>query len=410
MASFSTTGSVSGNPKAGLIDRFKSQFPKNTQQFGKGTQNIVNQIFGKKQPETPVKKETISSPSGEVTTREYHAPTKQPSSGIISTTPKPVSTGTSSGMMPTKPTVGTQVQNAQNVLNAGQMTEWEKAAAENVANAKGMQNFGQFAPNAEAPFYAGLNPANEADRTRMETLITRPDLVARDQSGLYNQFANLYGTQANIGLQAAQTAAERARGAATSVLGAGAPVLGAAGQIPYNPLQGTTGQMLGGVSGAFTAGQIAGQQELGQQYAQNYSSYLQGEGIRSNISQLLDTTPLNPSDFTNINKFIQLLNGQIGNPRYQTLSNYLNEYISTLAPILGVGGDTTNLKTQIAQSMINAQASGQSIKSVLEGLDALAQSKLNQQLQAGQGGAPQTPITSSGSTGGLSGFAGGGAF
>ena len=69
-------------------------------------------------------------------------------------------------------------------------------------------------------------------------------------------------------------------------------------------------------------------------------------------------------------------------PKYQTLFNYLNEYTSTLAPILGVGGSATNLKTEIAQSFVNAQASGASIKEVLNNIESLADNKI-QNLKSG---------------------------
>jgi len=78
------------------------------------------------------------------------------------------------------------------------------------------------------------------------------------------------------------------------------------------------------------------------------------------------------------------------------LSNYLSEYVNTLAPILGVGGDTTNLKTQIAQGFINAHQSGQSISSVLNGIETLAQQKLQAQQGGSQGGPKISPQTSTG--------------
>ena len=94
---------------------------------------------------------------------------------------------------------------------------------------------------------------------------------------------------------------------------------------------------------------------------------------------------------------------QLTDPKYQTLFNYLNEYTSTLAPILGVGGDPTNLKTQIAQSFINAAASGQSIKTVLENMQGLSKGKI-QDIRSGAtgGGVVSSPTTGTGTgSGGL---------
>jgi hypothetical protein len=112
------------------------------------------------------------------------------------------------------------------------------------------------------------------------------------------------------------------------------------------------------------------------------------KGIEGTIQQYLSSNPsLNASASTLANAASQWLQGkQLGDPAYQTLFNYLNEYISTLAPILGVGGDTTNLKTEIAQSFVNAKASGQSISQVLNNISKLADDKLANFTSAGQGG------------------------
>lgn len=102
------------------------------------------------------------------------------------------------------------------------------------------------------------------------------------------------------------------------------------------------------------------------------------EGIKNTIVSYLNQNPqLNPSDLAAGNILQQWIQGkQLTDPKYQTLFNYLNEYTNTLAPILGVGGDTTNLKTQIAQSFVNAAASGQSISEVLNSLSQLAANKV----------------------------------
>lgn len=131
----------------------------------------------------------------------------------------------------------------------------------------------------------------------------------------------------------------------------------------------------------FTAGQVQGDQALGQQYAANVSAVKQATAIKGQIQSYIAANPnLNPSVFTDVNSLIQLMSGKVSNPQYQTLSNYLSEYVSTLAPILGVGGDTTNLKTQIAQGFVNAAQSGQSISTVLDGIEQLANAKLAAQV------------------------------
>jgi hypothetical protein len=114
----------------------------------------------------------------------------------------------------------------------------------------------------------------------------------------------------------------------------------------------------------------------------------QAEGIKNKIVSYLNSNPgLNPSTLAAGNILQQWIQGkQLADPRYQTLFNYLNEYTSTLAPILGVGGDTTNLKTEIAQSFINAKASGQSIAQVLDSMSQLAEGKIQDRRSGALGG------------------------
>lgn len=102
------------------------------------------------------------------------------------------------------------------------------------------------------------------------------------------------------------------------------------------------------------------------------------EGIRHTITSYLSANPgLNPSNLAAGNLLQQWIQGkQLTDPKYQTLFNYLNEYTNTLAPILGVGGEPTNLKTQIAQGFINAAGSGQSIAEVLNNMSQLATDKI----------------------------------
>lgn len=111
------------------------------------------------------------------------------------------------------------------------------------------------------------------------------------------------------------------------------------------------------------------------------------EGIKNKIVGYLNSNPqLNPNTLAAGNILQQWIQGkQLTDPKYQTLFNYLNEYTNTLAPILGVGGDPTNLKTQIAQSFINAAASGQSISEVLENMQGLSRGKI-QDLRSGATG------------------------
>lgn len=135
--------------------------------------------------------------------------------------------------------------------------------------------------------------------------------------------------------------------------------------------------------------------------AQLTSANTAADGIKNTITSYLSSNPqLNPAGFTAGNQLSQWLAGkQLGDPKYQTLANYLNEYTNTLAPILGVGGDATNLKTQIAQGFVNAAASGQSISSVLESMSQLATNKIQDIQNGATGGSTSVPSSTNGSGG-----------
>lgn len=127
------------------------------------------------------------------------------------------------------------------------------------------------------------------------------------------------------------------------------------------------------------------------------------EGIKNTITGYLAANPsLNSSDLAAGNLLQQWIQGkQLTDPKYQTLFNYLDEYTNTLAPILGVGGDATNLKTQIAQGFVNSAASGQSITQVLQAMSALATNKI-QDMQNGALGNSGTVVGAGGAnTGGF---------
>lgn len=125
------------------------------------------------------------------------------------------------------------------------------------------------------------------------------------------------------------------------------------------------------------------------------------EGIKNTIVSFLNQNPqLNPSALAASNFAQQWIQGkQLTDPKYQVLANYLNEYTNTLAPILGVGGDPTNLKTQIAASFINAAASGQSISQVLDAMSALATNKIVDIQSGATGGSTSVPTPTTGSGG-----------
>lgn len=251
-----------------------------------------------------------------------------------------------------------------------------------------------------AAFAAGQQTTGTSPVASGNAAITAQTTAAQQQALATGEEAALQGTgQQLTAQQQAAAGLNQAGGLAYQGQGLVQQGLQQAGSLAQPQLSGIGTQQFynplnpGQTSGTpFSGGQVQGDVALGQQYAQNVSANNQAQAIKTNIQTYLAQNPtLNPSQFSDVNTALQFLNGKVSNPQYQTLSNYLQEYINTLAPILGVGGDTTNLKTQIANGFVNAAASGQSVSQVLDGIEQLAQAKLNAQ----QGG--------SGSTGGAMG-------
>lgn len=146
--------------------------------------------------------------------------------------------------------------------------------------------------------------------------------------------------------------------------------------------------------------QGAGQQGVLQSIPGLQAANTAAQGIANQITTFLQQNPqINQSSAALANAAQQWISGkQLTDPAYQTFFNDLNEYTNTLAPILGVGGDPTNLKTQIAQGFINAHASGQSIAQVLKSIGDLATTKV-QNLQSGAtGGSVVNPATQNGTS------------
>lgn len=208
-------------------------------------------------------------------------------------------------------------------------------------------------------------------------------LAAAKSGALASQYAgatNLLGA-ANTQQQMQQGALGAAAGLAQPQ---GANALGFYDPVTkqFTPYGGGSNQ-----SGAFGAGQVSGNVELGAQYSQMNAANTAAKGYENTINTYLRDNPqLNPSDVTAVNGIARWLYGQVGDPKYQTLANYINEYANTLAPILGAGGSVTDYKTGLAQSLVNGRASGQNISEVLANISKAADDKLANMRSAGTGG------------------------
>jgi len=225
----------------------------------------------------------------------------------------------------------------------------------------------------------------------------------QQQGALANAFQGAAGLvgQANTQQQLQQTGLGTAAGYAK-------PELGSIGQVPYSPIDlsqgnilgttqpggiGAAGNLLGQFQGAQTAGAAQGGVQA-QQYAQvqGYKSALQqGQNLQSQLTDLITSFGLNPSDVNVVNQGLQKIAQNTSSPQYKMLSNYVNDVANTYSQILTPpGGSATDTTRGIASSMLDATAKGQSILDVMKGLDNAAQAKI--------AGVPTTGGYSSGST------------
>lgn len=239
---------------------------------------------------------------------------------------------------------------------------------------------GQQAAKGEAAYATtGTSPVGEGNSAVIA------QTAAQQQSALAaGESAALQGTGQQL------TAEQQAASGLNTAAGQIAPQLGQKGtQEYYSPLDGSSG----GGSSAFSGGVAQGQQALGAQYAQMNAANQAAKSVSGTITNYLSANPdLNPSNATAANSLLQWAQGkQLGDARYQTLYGYLNDYTAKIATVLGVGGDTTNLKTEIAQSMVNGLAQGQSIIQVMNNINAQADASLSSIASAGQG---QNQVTS----------------
>ena len=192
----------------------------------------------------------------------------------------------------------------------------------------------------------------------------------------------------------------------------GQPIAGGPTQVPYgtqyvNPATGqnvlpNSGQYGTGPAAAANVASIQDQTTQINNLAASRQSAMQLEG---QLSSFLQNHNINPSDFNAVNRFLQGIGAQTSSPEYQTYSNLINDLASVYANILTPsGGNATDMTRTIAQSLLNASASGTSVIQVMQNLDAQAAAKIGgiqqnvQNLNTGQ--QVNTPASPSNSGGG----------
>ncbi len=147
----------------------------------------------------------------------------------------------------------------------------------------------------------------------------------------------------------------------------------------YNPLEaGTSGNNSQYGTGPAAASNVASIQSQTSTINDLAASRAAASSIVSNqLTPFLQQNGINPSDFNAVNQFLQNIGAQTSSPQYATFKNMVADLASVYAQILTPpGGSTTDLQTQIAQSLINSTSSGQSILQVIQNLDGQAQSKI----------------------------------
>lgn len=129
----------------------------------------------------------------------------------------------------------------------------------------------------------------------------------------------------------------------------------------------------------FTAGVVSGQQQAGQNIVVMQTALGAARSIQSQINDVLKQNPsLNSSSLAAANAIQQWANGKVApNSPYVNLLADLQEYANTIAPVLGIGGNVTDLKTGIANQLVPTLASGGTISDALDNLDTLAVGKIN---------------------------------
>ncbi len=207
------------------------------------------------------------------------------------------------------------------------------------------------------------------------------------QEGILNRLFAAKQGAAQTALSSALTSQQLQQQALGQAAGLAAPQPYGITTTPFQPATGTFGTMPGGTSGAFGAGQIAENVNIGGQYQQASTAANVASGYEDTIKNYMVQNNLNPSNLTVANGVIQWLRGEVGDPKYQTLANYINEYSNNAATALGIsGGNVTDFKLGIAQSLLNPKASAQSMSEVLTNNAKAIQDKLANMKSTATGG------------------------
>lgn len=307
-------------------------------------------------------------------------------------TPMPTYTGIVGSLANFNSPVGQQAntqaqeayKNTQGLI--GQLKQSRDAEATAIAN------------QGQAPIPMGDITGRQAViRQLYETQQANLGSQAQAESALYGPALTAAGLGQGQNLQGLQSAATAAK-----------PELGAFGQGYYNPIDPAQANSSPYGTGPAAAANVASIQSLTQQANDWSASRQAATNIGSQLTNFLSSNQVNPADFNAVNRFLQTIGAQTSSPQYKQFYNLITDLANTYAPVLSTTGDATNYKTELAQSLLDGTASGQTIPQILQSLDAQAQAKIQgviqtrDRLQSGGNVNPEAPYGSTGSASTLS--------
>ncbi len=289
---------------------------------------------------------------------------------------------------PTSPQVGTPMQNAQNVLDASNLNnnpQYQALASQNSLLTQAQNNL------STAGLAGSQNTINQKGTDLLGNQYSdlfRPQSTAnlQGEKGILNPYlvnAEAGNTaEANRLLAGGQLATQGAQ----NVLGASLPQAFPYTSATINPLTGQPVNGGGGVNNPFGGGQQGAKIEQGSQYQGLVAAHQSAQNLQGQLSSLIQSAGINAGDINAINSFFNKVATNVSDPNYQTFNNLINDLSSIYAQILTpTGGSPTDMKTAIAQSLINAGQKGSSIMQVIQNLDAQTQAKMAGIYSAGTG-------------------------
>lgn len=416
--SFSTSGATPNQTSTPMFGT-NAFAPKNAYGtvIGRGTPagNALNSAYGSPTPTpalpqissfaTPLKSITVTHPDGTTVEQTSHTPvtpTTPTTSGVINsgtttptttppvtsptttpapTAPAPVTPATSGATGTTFPgLINSASQAYKDAGNTNQIIGQMQNDAEHNSNYSldtGLGISGQISRNL------GLQGQNAL--TQAQGLSSLADKVAPQVSNYgqtaFNPLDSSFGSKGSGNLdpqtQATSLAQDVLSGKTTYDQALSS--LAYAGNVGSNFLNSAI-TAAGGNPLQLQATGAANQSVIGTQTQQveGYKSALQqGQNLQSQLSDLITTFGLNPSDINGANTGLQKIAANVSDPHYKQLENYVNDIANTYAQILTPpGGSATDTTRGIAASMIDATAKGTSIIDTMKGLDQQAQAKI----------------------------------